>query len=140
MCGLLSANDLASLEKMPFVVDLVEKALDKLHLEWRPILPKHNHHDVMVLCRALQVLLARVAFGKKLDTVLGPCAVAPGKLTSEKINELLGFWSKAVDAQFPTLGFAKTTGLIKFQTIVSDALVMSSSWPQMHLKPLAHLA
>ena len=52
--------------------------------------------------------------GEKLEPVLGPCAVVPGKLTAEKMNELLGFWAKSVDHTFPSLDFAKTIGLSKF--------------------------
>ena len=64
-------------------------------------------HDAKRMVRALQNLLARAALGKKLDPVLGACAVVPGKMTAEKLNELLGFWSKAVDGEFPNLDFAK---------------------------------
>ena len=121
MCGLVSAADLASLEKTPFVTDMVEKTLDRLHLEWLPMMAKYRPHDVMGLVKALQVLLVRAALGKKLDALLGPCAVVPGKLTAEKLNELLGFWSKAVDEKFPTLDFGKATGLAKFQTLAPAA-------------------
>ena len=69
--------------------------------------------------------------GKLLGAVLGPCAVATGKLTAEKLNVLLFCWSKAVDAQFPTLDFANTTGVNKFQTIApapvpSDVIVVTN--------------
>ena len=122
VCGLISHNDIASLEKTPFVAELMERTLERLQMQWRPMMEQHTskcNWQVMTSVRALQILVVRVALGKKLDPVLGPCAVVPGKLTAEKMNELLGFWAKSVDNTFPSLDFAKTTGLSKFQTMAA---------------------
>ena len=122
VCGLISHNDIASLEKTPFVAELMERTLERLQMQWRPMIEQHTskcNWQVMTSVRALQILVVRVALGKKLDPVLGTCAVVPGKLTAEKMNELLGFWSQSVDNTFPSLDFAKTTGLSKFQTMAA---------------------
>ena len=97
VCGLISSADIASLEKTPFVPELMERTLERLQMQWRPMMEQHASKctwQVMTSVRALQILVVRVALGKKLDPVLGTCAVVPGKLTAEKMNELLGFWSK----------------------------------------------
>ena len=70
VCGLISSGDLGNLEKTPFVSDIMEKTLDRLQSEWRPIMEKHTsqgHWDVMTLVRALQVLVVRAALGKNLN-------------------------------------------------------------------------
>ena len=48
----------------------MEKTLDRLQSEWRPIMEKHTsqgHWDVMTSVRALQVLVVRAALGKNLN-------------------------------------------------------------------------
>ena len=144
VCGLVTTGDLAALDKTPFVAEMVEKTLDKLHFEWEPMIAEHKGrdgqvpaHDVKRMVTALQKLLARAALGKKLDPVLGACAVVPGKLTAQKLNELLGFWSKAVDEEFPNLEFAKATGLVKFQTLAPTPAGDTFTVTTMPLPPLA---
>ena len=68
VCGLISSGDLGNLEKTPFVPEIMEKTLDRLQTEWRPILEKHagqGDWDVMTLVRSLQVLVVRAALGEK---------------------------------------------------------------------------
>ena len=68
VCGLISSGDLGNLEKTPFVPEIMEKTLDRLQSEWRPIMEQHTsqgHLEVMTLVRALQVLVVRAALGKK---------------------------------------------------------------------------
>ena len=68
VCAFISTNDIMTLEKTPFVLEIMEKTLDRLQSEWRPILEKHTspgHWEVMTLVRALQVLVGRAALGKQ---------------------------------------------------------------------------
>ena len=58
VCGLITAGDLMTREKTPFVIDLVENALVQLQLEWRPLIANHKGHEphaTKSLIKALQM-------------------------------------------------------------------------------------
>ena len=109
-----------TLEKMPFVAEIVEKSRAQLQSDWRPLLSTAHgqQHEIVCLVRRFQVLMAKAALGKKRGPVLGACSIVPGKMTVEKANELARYWAKAVDAKFPSLDVSQVTGLSKFQTMV----------------------
>ena len=51
VCGLVTTGDLSSFEKTPFVSEIMEKTLDRLQSEWRPIMEKHTsqcHWDCLL--------------------------------------------------------------------------------------------
>ena len=56
VCGLISHNDIASLEKTPFVAELMERTLERLQMQWRPMMGQHTskcNWQVMTSVRAL---------------------------------------------------------------------------------------
>ena len=130
--GLITIKCIESLNRaeVAFTVTLASAALQKVHGKFKSLLaealPVHTVRDEVVIIGSL---IVRLLFGKPLDSEQlekpgDPCSwlkcpVKTGQVTEDKINRLLGWWSKHLDAQYPTLKFSEASGLKEFEPIVA---------------------
>jgi hypothetical protein len=127
-CALISAADLALLGKIPFVVVMVQTALEEVRCRWRPILEGHmDPYEVCTECDGIAVLLVRAMCGKRLRSEWGDVPITTGKLTDDKMNSLFGFWSKHLDTTMPNIDFGNRSGLVKYHpTAIVDPTGMDA--------------
>ena len=122
--GLLSKRDMETLEKKDAspLVPLAESALQNLHEVYRPLLasqlPAHSVRSEVV---CIGSLIVRLLFGKPLDSeqfvksgdastwLKSP--VTTGKVTQDKLNAVQGWWAAHIEEQYPSLNFARDSGL-----------------------------
>ena len=156
--GLLSARDLETVAKKDAsaLLSLVEAALKHLHEAHRPLLAAQlPAHSVRAEVVCVGSLLVRLLFGKPLDSehlvksgdtntwLKSP--VASGKVTEDKVNVVQGWWAAHLEQQYPSLNFARDSGLhvylpavaLEVGEIFHVPAASSSETPQAPREPLA---
>ena len=71
-------------------------------------------------------LIVRCLMGKKMASHAAKefplCSVPTGKLTKEKLNELMGYWTNHLDRMYPEIKFGTVTGWNVYHSIASAQL------------------
>ena len=103
------------MEKFIDSVEMTEEAIKEILKKWGPWLEKHlnvceSREQVVGIC----TLIVRCLMSKKMVAHAAKefplCSVPTGRLTKEKLNQLMWHWSNHLDLMYPDTQFGTATG------------------------------